>query len=235
MQDSCSCVPTPAHLARLVERYAVCGSALKNLEHTLRSIGTYAERLREACGITGGKTAPTAAQLAKLAKANDGRERLCDQVILAPDPDKRIFVWNDPFRMPEVSRGPIVRHTPLCYQKDKGSATIGQSDTFPCVDDATWERVQDAHAAAVSAQMEWLSLLAELGTYKAAALDRRYATILERPEANMRTTRPTLFSVVDGITDEPIDSATNTSTLPVSHFDLGDLAEIDDGIPSEDP
>ncbi len=234
-QDSCYCVPTPEHLARLVERYAVFGSALKNLEHTLRSIGTYAERLREACSIMDGTTAPTPAQLAKLAKANDGRKRLCDQVILASEPDKRIFVWNDPFRIPDVSRGPLFRHTPLCYQKDKGSATISQSDTFPCVDDETWERVQDAHAAAVSAQMEWLALLAELGTYKAAALDGRYAIILEQPEANMRRTRPTLFSVVDGITDEPIDSATNTSTLPVSHFDLGDLAEIDDSIPSKDP
>lgn len=202
MQDGCYCVPTPEHLARVVQRYGAFQSALTRLATILRLIGTYAERLREACGISDGTTAPTSAQLAKLAKANDGRERLSDQVILAPEPDKRIFIWNDPFRVPDVSRGPIVRHTPVCYQKQEGSAAIGQGDTFPCIDDATWERVQEAYAAAVEAQHDWLVLLDELGTYKVAAHDTRYASLPVAVGRSMTSTAGTLFSVVDHLHEE---------------------------------
>jgi hypothetical protein len=225
IQDGCYCVPTAEHLARAVQCYGAFQSALTRLATILHSIGAYAERLREACGITDGTTAPTSAQLAKLAKANDGRERLSDQLILAPEPDKRIFVWNDPFKVPDVSRGPIVRHTPVCYQKQEGSAPVSQSDTFPCVGNTTWERVHEAHAAAVGAQTEWLVLLDELGTYKAAAHDKRYASL---PVAgrSMASTAGTLFSV-DNLHEEQDNGQDKGEIVPPVPFDHEELTEVD--------
>ncbi len=177
MQDGCYCVPTQTHLQQVVERFTAYQTALTNLATLLRDIGTYAQRLREACDIEDGKTPPTSAQLAKLAKHNAGLERLCDQVICAPEPDKRMYTFNDPFKLPDVSRGPIFRHTPLSYQKYQGSATISQIDTFPCADNETWERVDEAVKVAAAAQKAWVALLAELGTYKVAANEQRYAVV----------------------------------------------------------
>ncbi len=227
MQEGCYCVPTPEHLARIVERYTEFQNTLTHLADVLSTIGTYAQRLREACGMTDGTTAPTPAQLARLAKASGGRERLCDTVIMAPEPEKRLFPGADPFRIPAVSRGPIARHTPRCYQRERDSAAVSQADTFPCASDAVWTTVATAVQAAEVARTAWLALLAELGTYAAAAKDRRYTPLLGSAPAGRTTATGSLFAIVDGAPDQAGTVVRDAQAEPADRFDITELAADD--------
>jgi|GEM_PF-5220504 len=181
-QDGCYCVQTPEQLIQLVARYATFQEALTRLADTLRNVGTYQQRLREACGITDPSTSLTATHLAKWSKVHDGQERLAETIIRAPDPTRQRsgLWWSDPFRLPDVSRSPIHRHTPLCWQERPDSAINAQGDTFPCANDEQWQAVQSLYDAVQQAQQDWLACLAACGTYAAAAADQRYAIQDER-------------------------------------------------------
>jgi hypothetical protein len=231
-QDGCYCVPTAEHLRRIVALYSTFQAALTQLAAELTDIGTYTQRLREACDIDDPKTQPTAAQLTKLAKKNHGLERLCDHVISAPEPTRRSFTaFNEPFRVPDVSRGPIFRHTPLCYQKYQGGSSISQSDTFPCVDEETWTAVQAAVDAVVKAQKEWLALLAELGSYKVATSEQRYTPVVNtKPKTSAPAATIMLFGDDEPVpdaeqADEPVPDAAKQVDQPAvpSSFDFEEL------------
>lgn len=169
-QQSAYCVPSPAHLAVLVERYTTFQQALNHLAATLRGIGTYAQRLREACDLDDATTPITSTHLAKFAKTNNGFERLCNQVIQAPDPDRKgVWMdWGDPFKLQAVTTSAIHRHTPQSWQRAPGTSVIAQTDTFVCVDDAQWRTVEAADQVVRLAHAAWMAALEEVGTYRDA-------------------------------------------------------------------
>lgn len=204
-QQAAYCVPSSAHLTVLVERYTAFQQALGHLATTLRGIGTYAQRLREACDLDDATTPITNAHLAKFAKTNNGFERLCNQVIQAPDPDRKgVWMgWGDPFKIPVVTRSAIHRHTPLSWQQAPKRSVISQADTFVCLDDAQWQTVEAADQAVRLAHAAWMVALEEVGTYRVA---------LERGPSE--TTSAVL---------EPM-SATGSDLV---QFDLTTLAELD--------
>lgn len=99
-------------------------------------------------------------------------------VIGAPDPDDadESYFISDP--VPRLGREQIRSHTPkmLHVERDgKPWSTTHQRGQFVCPDDAAWERITALRDAVLEAMTQWKQLLRELGTYRDALADGRYA------------------------------------------------------------
>lgn len=75
---------------------------------------------------------------------------------------------NEPFNVQPVTKSPIHRHTPVCWQRTPEASVSSQADTFVCLDDAQWQTVETAYHAVQQAHTAWMAALGEVGTYRAA-------------------------------------------------------------------
>lgn len=173
MQDAVWCVPSADKLSQFVARYTAFQKALTAEADVLRSLGSYSSRLREACGT--GDNRPRAADVERL-----GKQRLCETVVCADDPDDRgSWISFEPFKVGDVTRKAIARHTPTMLAFAVGSGGLqNQRNTFICRDDNDWTLVEDAHAETAIGQQALLDFLQELGTYDVALTDKRYQSLV---------------------------------------------------------
>lgn len=160
-QSGVWCLPDDAAWARIAQARAVHQAAFDALANGLRALGSYASRIEKAGGF---KKAPNP---------------LSPTVIFADDPDSEPsngFWYNR--SVPYIERKEIASHTPkmLHVVKDgKPWSTSHQRDHFVCPTDADWEHVRQLRQACQDASDAWQALLRELGTYRDAREDGRYA------------------------------------------------------------
>jgi hypothetical protein len=175
-QHQVYCLPDDAAWVLVQATQARLQAALDELAAGLRDLGSYASRLAEAGGM---KTAPNP---------------LCPTVISAPDPDTADEgYWFTSRLVPRIERGPLIEHTPKMLRRPSpygGSViTFSQRDHFVCADDAAWARIEALIAAAKVAELNWATVLVELGKYSEALADGRYAKAgKEEPTVTQATT-----------------------------------------------
>jgi hypothetical protein len=169
------CIVDDAAWGRVLFAWSALQTDLNALADGLRALGSYTKRLSEAGGI---KTAPNP---------------LCPTVISAPDPDTSDEgSWFTSRLVPRIERVAgerITSHTPkmLHVERDgKPWSTTHQRDHFVCHDDAAWARIEALIAAAKAAELNWATVLVELGKYSEALADGRYA----RKEEPMQPSMP---------------------------------------------
>lgn len=157
-QAAAYCLPDEAAWERVQAAHEQIRAAVSALGIELRRLGPYRQRLTEAGGY---KKAPNP---------------LTPTVIAADEPDRTISWWYEPIRVPTIRRVELERHTPqMLREKGKDYTGTSQGDHIVCPTDEDWARVEQLHGTAVRAEEGWKALLGELGTYREAAADRRYA------------------------------------------------------------
>jgi hypothetical protein len=156
------CIVDDAVWERVQATQARLQSALDALAAGLRNLGSYASRLADAGGM---KTAPNP---------------LSATVISAPDPDlSDAGSWFTSRLVPQIERVVITEHTPKMLRRpssyDGSLVTFSQRDHFVCPDDAAWAQIEAQITLAKAAELNWATMLVELGTYQEALADGRYA------------------------------------------------------------
>lgn len=162
-QAAAYCLPDDPAWQRATEAHEALRLAVAALGDELRRLGTYRQRLKEAGGF---KKAPNP---------------LSPTVISADEPDGAVSWWFEPTKVSKISRVEIERHTPeMLREKNKDYTGTNQTNHIVCPTDDDWEVVDARYQAAVQAEEIWNSILKELGTYREASADGRYAN---RPPA----------------------------------------------------
>lgn len=129
--------------------YAHYQRSLDALADSLRDLGSYSSRLKQA-----GAKAPNP---------------LSATVVVVDDPDRYYAeTLVDTRPVPEIVRVVITRHTAQMWQGPANYGMRGQKDTFVCPDDAAWQHLREIHASAVLAASTWQLRLTRLGTYAQA-------------------------------------------------------------------
>lgn len=172
-QHQVYCIADDAAWERVQATQANLQAALDALAAGLRTLGSYAFRLAAAGGI---KTAPNP---------------LCFTVISAPDPDlSDEGSWFTNRLVPRIERGPLTEHTPKMLRRpsayDGSAITFSQRDHFVCPDDAAWARIEALIMAAKAAELNWATVLVELGKYSEALADGRYTRPIVIPQLDLR-------------------------------------------------
>lgn len=144
---------------------------LNDLAAGLRELGSYVSRL---AAWKGAKTTPNP---------------LSATVIGAPDPDlSDAGSWFTNRLVPRIERRAIRGHTPKMLRGSSGvyETLFSQGNNFVCPADADWERIEALEQAAKAAELNWATVLVELGTYSEALADGRYRKSVVIPQLDLR-------------------------------------------------
>jgi hypothetical protein len=155
-QHMAYCVPTQETEQQLLAARTAFADALGALAGELRAAGSY----EAALGAAGGATKHP--------------RPLTTTAITCEDPDHRTYYWTN-WRIPQPERKAVKRHTPKMVQLGDTTGLRMLGGVFCCADDATWERIQTAHAHVAKTRDHLLELLRQMGTYEAALADSRYS------------------------------------------------------------
>ncbi len=142
--------PEDAAWTALERTYTTYQARLDALATTLRSLGSYPQALAAA-----GPSAPNP---------------LCALGIEIADPDgyyAPTLTLATP--VPDLTRTPILRHTPKMWEAPGRYGLRSQQNLFVCPDEPAWAQVQAAHTTAAAETRAWHQWMEQLGTYAATA------------------------------------------------------------------